>query len=320
MRLANADQKDTDTALAIGGILNDLDDCNSTFRHCSIRTLEFIDDPDAEEQAENPLEDFDPEDGEHCKILVDRLLKLLDRSPGCLNRVLWGYSSIRDNRLIDLDSDHLTFHPEIVAAKEKAAHYDTVRTALEVITHVVGHNDCSDGQTPNGFVVALEKARSALQHTPDTSTRYLIEAFITPSDPASQSGPTKEAPSDALQLALGSLQFFVDQCRGDTGTAKSHWEQFPEYRHAVSLLRLCTTSPVVPKTEVLIKPSEQPANLVQVGDLWVCEEEDAQPDQIPFALLIQCSSAEQCRAAMKAGTVQFTQFAHYTTQNGPKTS
>jgi hypothetical protein len=166
MKLANASKQDTDTALAIGGMLNDLDDCNSTFRHCSIRTLESIDHPDAEEEPENPLADFDPEDGEHCKILVDRLLKLLDRSPGCLNRVLWGYSTLRSNNVIDLECDHLAFHPDIVAAKEKAEHYDTVRTALEVITHVVGHNDCSDGKSPNGFVVALEKARSALKDTP----------------------------------------------------------------------------------------------------------------------------------------------------------
>jgi hypothetical protein len=131
MQLANATQQDTDTALAIGGMLNDLDDCNSTFRHCSIRTLESIDDPDAEEEPENPLEDFDPDDGEHCKILVQRLLHLLNRSPGCLNRVLWGYSSIRGNNLIDLDSDHLTFHPDIVAAKKKAARHDAAVNLLE---------------------------------------------------------------------------------------------------------------------------------------------------------------------------------------------
>lgn len=141
MTLANADQQDTDTAIAIGGLLNDLDDCNSAFRHCSIRTLESIDNPDAEEEPENPLEDFDPEDGEHCKILVDRLLKLLDRSPGCLNRVLWGYSTLRSNNVIDLECDHLAFHPDIVAAKEKAEHYDIARPLLERCLQALREDD-----------------------------------------------------------------------------------------------------------------------------------------------------------------------------------
>lgn len=56
----------------------------------------------------------------------------------------------------------------------------------------------------------------------------------------------------------------------------------------------------------------RPPNLVQIGDLWICEDEDqVMPDKIEFALLIQCSSAEQCRAAMKAGKIEFTLFEHY---------
>lgn len=57
-------------------------------------------------------------------------------------------------------------------------------------------------------------------------------------------------------------------------------------------------------------------NLVQIGDLWICEDENqVMPDKIEFALLIQCSSAEQCRAAMKAGKIEFMLFEHYS-QNG----
>lgn len=56
----------------------------------------------------------------------------------------------------------------------------------------------------------------------------------------------------------------------------------------------------------------RPPNLVQIGDLWICEDEDqVMPDKIEFALLIQCSSAEQCRAAMKDGKIEFTIFEHY---------
>lgn len=124
IKLANASEQDMDTALHIGGILNDLDDCNSRHRACHIRTLESINNPDAEEEPENALEDFDPEDGKHCKLFVERLLKLLDRSPGCLNRVLWGFSTVRSNGVLDLASDHLALHPDLIAAKEKAAKYE----------------------------------------------------------------------------------------------------------------------------------------------------------------------------------------------------
>lgn len=41
--------------------------------------------------------------------------------------------------------------------------HESLVTALEVITHVVGHNSCSDGRQPNGFVVALDRARTALK-------------------------------------------------------------------------------------------------------------------------------------------------------------
>jgi hypothetical protein len=40
--------------------------------------------------------------------------------------------------------------------------HDSLVAALESITNVVGHNSCTDGKTPNGFVIALDKARAAL--------------------------------------------------------------------------------------------------------------------------------------------------------------
>jgi hypothetical protein len=55
----------------------------------------------------------------------------------------------------------------------------------------------------------------------------------------------------------------------------------------------------------------RPPNLVQIGDLLVCSDEALPPDKIEFALLIQCSSAEQCREAMKSGKIEFTVFEHY---------
>jgi len=53
-------------------------------------------------------------------------------------------------------------------------------------------------------------------------------------------------------------------------------------------------------------------NLVQAGDLWLMETEDAyHPDKMEYSLLIQCATAEQIRDAMKTGRIEFTIFAHY---------
>lgn len=301
--IARASKKDITASYHLLAILDDLDTNNHPLRAGTT----FLRDENGQWNDADP-DAFDIDDPAHCRTLTERLLKILEQSPGFLCRIIGGFASLLQpsNALIDPDADCLTPHPEIVAAKEKAAHYDQLRTALEKL----------GGYAKSVRLDRKDPTREFALQTVDWCEGLLelvtqAEATLTSqSGQPSQSGPT----TDALQLALRSLQFFVDQCRGDSGTGESHWEQFPQYRQAVSLLRLCTTGPVVPKTEVHDLPT--PANLVQVGDLWVCEDEDSPPDQIPFALLIQCSSAEQCRAAMKAGTVQFTQFAHYTTQNG----
>lgn len=112
MNLANASERDVDTAIAIGAILDDLDNCNHPLRSS------FIRDENGEWPEDDP-DDFDPENGEHGKILAARLLKLLARSPGCLNRVIWGFSTARYNDVFDKDSAHLKLHPRLETALEK---------------------------------------------------------------------------------------------------------------------------------------------------------------------------------------------------------
>jgi len=162
MTLAAASEQDMDTALHIGGILNDLDDCNSAYRHCSIRTLESIDNPDAEEEPKNDLEDFDPENETHCKLFVERLLKLLDRSPGCLNRVLWGFSTVRSNNVLDLESDHLALHPDLIAKQQKAAKYDADVAELNqrLIDRTTGMQEVIQAQQ-----LEIARLKSKLQET-----------------------------------------------------------------------------------------------------------------------------------------------------------
>lgn len=42
-----------------------------------------------------------------------------------------------------------------------------LREALGMCAHVIGHNNCTDGKTPNGFAVALNHARAALSAPPE---------------------------------------------------------------------------------------------------------------------------------------------------------
>lgn len=58
--------------------------------------------------------------------------------------------------------------------------------------------------------------------------------------------------------------------------------------------------------------SAKAANLVQIGDVRVCTTDEAQPEILPYTLIIQCSSAEQCRQAMNEGHIDFTCFEYST--------
>ena len=43
--------------------------------------------------------------------------------------------------------------------------------------------------------------------------------------------------SRECDAAVKLLQWFIGQCQGDTGTGKSYWEQFEEYRIARMMVR-----------------------------------------------------------------------------------
>jgi hypothetical protein len=64
-------------------------------------------------------------------------------------------------------------------------------------------------------------------------------------------------------------------------------------------------------TPAQIESAMKAPNLVQIGDLWVCDDETEAPHQIQYGLLIQCSSPEQAREALKTGKIEFTVFEHY---------
>ena len=96
-----------------------------------LRTASFPVGPDREFVEGDP-DYFDEDDPEHCKIVLNRILKVLDRSPGCTNRVIWGFHTMMsaENKVVDLTSDTLALHPDLVAAQDKALKFQQVLDLL----------------------------------------------------------------------------------------------------------------------------------------------------------------------------------------------
>ncbi|MEM5460216.1 hypothetical protein VSR69_36030 [Paraburkholderia phytofirmans] len=59
---------------------------------------------------------FDEDDPEHLRVFYDRIKECLDSTPGGMFRVVWGFSIIMSNDMVDPDLDYLAFHPRIVQA------------------------------------------------------------------------------------------------------------------------------------------------------------------------------------------------------------
>jgi hypothetical protein len=53
--------------------------------------------------------------------------------------------------------------PTIAELVRRYNAHEEMLTALSLLVYVVGHNSCTDGHTPNGFVVALDRGRAVLR-------------------------------------------------------------------------------------------------------------------------------------------------------------
>lgn len=105
MTMAKATEGDMDAMLTINGILNDIE--GGEYPRGILN--EFEDgDPTF----------FDEDDGDHCRVVVQRLLKLMRKSPGCTNRVVWGFHTVLFNDVFDAAETTLQWHPDLRAAVE----------------------------------------------------------------------------------------------------------------------------------------------------------------------------------------------------------
>lgn len=111
MKIARANEKDLDAAMAIVGILDDIADDRRPRRFT--QQLEVVDDGEDDEAA------FNPDTFRDLRELYDRLLFVIQEArPGALSRVVFNMHTVLqpENGVVDLESTSLELHPRIVAA------------------------------------------------------------------------------------------------------------------------------------------------------------------------------------------------------------
>ncbi|MFM0351253.1 hypothetical protein [Paraburkholderia sp. RL17-347-BIC-D] len=102
MKMAKASKQDIDAAVELVGVLGDID----KGYHPATPNAEDADEPTF----------FDEDDPEHLRVFYDRMKECLDSALGGMFRVVWGFSMIMSNDMVDPDLDYLAFHPRIVQA------------------------------------------------------------------------------------------------------------------------------------------------------------------------------------------------------------
>ena len=112
MQMAKADEKDMEAMADIAAILNNVD--RGSFPP-----------GDGGEFRDDDPDDFDEEDPDHLKVFYDRIMGIIGRHPGAVNRVVLGFHTVMSNGVVDPDLDYLSLHPEIIRAKEVSAATET---------------------------------------------------------------------------------------------------------------------------------------------------------------------------------------------------
>lgn len=69
---------------------------------------------------------FDPDDSDHLRLFYDEVMKRADGN----HRVVWGFSTLMSNDVVDPDKDYLALHPRLVAALQEVDGEDPDRCEL----------------------------------------------------------------------------------------------------------------------------------------------------------------------------------------------
>jgi hypothetical protein len=102
MKMAKASKQDIDAAVELASVLGDIDKGY------------YPATPNAEDADEPTF--FDADDPEHLRAFYNRVKGCLDSAPGGMFRVVWDFSMVMSNDMVDPDLDYLAFHPRIVEA------------------------------------------------------------------------------------------------------------------------------------------------------------------------------------------------------------
>ncbi len=159
MNMAKASTREIDTSLRLCGILEDIErdqyprDINGDFADT---------DPDT----------FDPDDGDHLRAFYDRIKGVLDKMPGGIGRVIWGFHTIMNNNIVDPDQDILSLHPRLSTGQ-----LEHIITTCTDITKAHGF-DVTHHRTQLCLMVteiaeALEHVSSADESNTDDFARYI---------------------------------------------------------------------------------------------------------------------------------------------------
>jgi len=105
IRQAKATEEDMEAAAIVAGMLTD------------VATGDFPRLPDGGQLSEDPAY-FDPDNPDHLRAFYDRVVTCIDKHPGSLGRVVWGFHTLMHNNLVDPAQDYLALHPNIVRALE----------------------------------------------------------------------------------------------------------------------------------------------------------------------------------------------------------
>lgn len=169
MRMAKATEKDLDCATLVIGMIDD------------IERGSFPRKPDGEFDPSDP-DYFDPDEGDDCKVFVERLLAVVGKREhgGSLNRVVFGMITAIGNEVFDPDKDHLDWHPDLVPAIEERQRRRKIEAATIQTAPVIEwrrrdgsrfNHDFSgyaprlyDGNVEHGWVLAYKEGGGDITH------------------------------------------------------------------------------------------------------------------------------------------------------------
>ncbi|SMG09859.1 hypothetical protein [Paraburkholderia susongensis] len=99
MKMARADADDIEAALELVAILGNVD-------------RGYM--PDVADSEDETF--FDPDRETHLKLFYECVMDCVERSPGGIFRVVWGFQTLVANNVIDPELDYLELHPRLTAA------------------------------------------------------------------------------------------------------------------------------------------------------------------------------------------------------------